>query len=171
MAVRELTPTQKAAVRRHVADFCLRAENARLQWRYDEVRPFVGFGDVPEDEHVNDCSGYCSLAFDWAARRTSLDLDDPLGEQYTGWGNTDTQYAFLKGHPVSVDRYLVGDMALFGSPGETHHVSICRKPGTRATAIFSSNGHESPQFGHDAPNPTTLDFTRLVGVYRHPGLA
>ena len=168
-----LTPTQKRRVRLAIADFCERAETARLKWHYTKNRPFGGFGAEPEVYHANDCSGYCGLAFNWAMHKTGVYLPDPLNERYTGWGNTGTQLAFLKSHPVA-SKFLVGDMALFGSLASTEHTSICRKAGTAATAVFSSNGHESWVFNRDAPEPITLEHEKalqhLVGVYRHSAL-
>ena len=169
-----LTPTQKSAVRREIADFCVRAENARLKWNYAQNRPYWGIGFAPESHHVDDCSAYVALVFNWAMHHTGIYLADPLNERYSGWGYTGTQYDFLRAHPAPVDKYLIGDMAIFGTPSNTVHTSICRKAGTSKTAIFSSNGHESWIFTQDAPEPTSLDaemFSQhLVGVYRHPAL-
>lgn len=170
-----MTPTQKTRVRAAISDYCQRAEKARLKWNYDMVRRFGGFMVAPELHHANDCSGYCSLAFNWAMHHTGLYLADPLGEHYTGWGNTNTALDFLQSHQAPADKYLVGDMAIFTIPGRrTEHMSICRKPGTTRTAIFSSNGRGSWIFNQDAPEPVSLAVEeaqqRLVGVYRHPSL-
>jgi hypothetical protein len=171
-AIIPLEPNAKKRVRLAIADFCARAEASRLKWHYTQARRFGGFGVKPEEHHANDCSGYVSLAFNWAMMTTGVFLDDPLGEHYTGWGYTGTLYEFLKAHPAPEDKYLVGDIAIFGTPSHTVHTSICRKAGTEKTAIFSSNGHESWSFGSDAPNQTTLEGSHqhLVGVFRHPAL-
>lgn len=169
-----LTPAQKGAVRRAITDFCIRAEENRLSWHYAQIRPYSGIGVPPEQHHVDDCSAYVALAFNWAMRKTGIFLDDPLNEHYSGWGYTGTQYEFLSHHPAPRDKYLVGDMAIFGWPSNTVHTSICRKAGTAATSIFSSNGHESWVFNRDAPEPISLTHEKavsaLVGVYRHPAL-
>lgn len=169
-----LTPTQKGRVRTAVTDFCRRSEAARLRWHYTMQRPFHGFGLLPEMYHANDCSGYVSLAFNWAMHRTGIYLTDPLGEFYSGFGNTGSQLAFIDDHPTPEGHYLVGDMAMFGTLSHTVHTSICRKAGTTNTAIFSSNGHESWVFIRDAPEPITLAHEKaqqhLVGVYRHRAL-
>lgn len=174
MPTKPLTPAQKLAVRKAIADFCQRAENNRLRWTYVEQRPFHGFGAPPEQNHVADCSAYVSLAFNWAMHRTGIYLSDPLNEHYSGYGYTGTQYDFLRGHPAPVDKYLVGDMAIFGTRTNTVHTSICRKAGTRKTAILSSNGHGSTIFNRDAPEPVTVAAASaaqpLVGVFRHPAL-
>ncbi len=168
-----LTPMQKSKVRAAIADYCLRAENARLRWHYTMQRPFTGYGVPPEDYHAADCSSYCALAFDWASRRTGIYLHSPL-DAAPNWGYTGSQYAYLKGHPAPLNKYLIGDMAIFGTPSNTVHTSICRKAGTAPTAIFSSNGHESWVFATDAPEPISLASEmaqqHLVGVYRHPAL-
>ena len=166
-----LTPTKKAGVRASISEYCLKAEKYRLKWHYTKQRPFHGYMVDPSLTHNNDCSGYVSLAFNWAMHKNGIYLHDPLDEHYTGQGYTGTEYAYLKQHSAPVDKYLIGDMAIFGTPSRTVHTSICRKAGTRSTAIFSSNGHESWDPAHDAPNPTTLaGDSRLLGVYRHPGL-
>ena len=168
-----LTPTQKLHVRQAIADYCKRAEANRLRWHYTQQRPFTGYGVAPDAYHAADCSGYCALAFDWAARKADVHIHSPLDAQ-PGWGFTGSQYAYLKAHPAPKDKYLVGDMAIFGTASNTVHTSICRKAGTAATSVFSSNGHESWSFGSDAPNPITLAdeaaAQRLLGVYRHPAL-
>ncbi len=169
-----LTPTQKSAVRKQIADFCARAEANRLKWNYAQIRPYSGIGVPPELHHVDDCSAYVALAFNWAMHKTGLYLADPLNEHYSGLGYTGTQLAFLAPHQAPVDRYLIGDMPIFGTLANTVHTSICRKAGTSKTAIFSSNGHENWIFNLDAPEPISLDSEKaqqnLVGVYRHPAL-
>lgn len=88
--------------------------------------------------------------------------------------NTGTEYAYLEAHAAPVGKWLVGDMAIFGSTSNTVHTSICRKAGSDTSAIFSSNGHESWVFASDAPEPISLASEKaqqhLVGVYRHPAL-
>ena len=170
-----LTPTQKLHVRGHIADYCARAEQNRLRWHYTQARPFHGYGVPPEQPHAADCSGYVSLAFNWAMHETGVYLADPLGERYTGWGYTGTMLAFLEPHPVPpTHKYLVGDVAIFGTARVTVHTIVCRKDGSRLNAVWSSNGHESSVFNRDAPEPITLEAAAarqpLFGVYRHPAL-
>jgi hypothetical protein len=56
-------------------------------------------------------------------------------------------------------------MAFYGSRSNTHHMTVCRKAGTGASAIFSSFGQQA------GPLPTALHYRNdLVGVYRHPAL-
>ncbi len=168
-----LTPTQKTNVRKAITDYCKRAEAARLKWHYTQQRPFTGYGVPPEELHAADCSGYVALAFDWASRRTGIVLHSPLDEAH-GWGYTGTEYAYLAAHPAPPEKWLVGDMALFGLPSNTVHTSICSKAGSTQTAVFSSNGHESWIFSQDAPEPVSLANEKaqqhLVGVFRHPSL-
>lgn len=166
------TAKQKTDIRKAIADFCQRAENNRLRWHYTQARPAHGHGQPPEVYHAADCSIYVSLACFWAQLKTGVHIADPLGEGYNGWGYTGTEYLFLKKHTAPDDKYLVGDIALWGTASRTIHTSICRKSGTSNTAIFSSNGHESVSPNYDAPNPTTIanQGLELVGVYRHPAL-
>ena len=169
-----LNPTQKGAVRRAITDFCQRAENNRLRWTYTEQRPFHGFGVPPEQPHVADCSAYVSLAFNWAMHQTKIYLADPLGEHYSGWGYTGTELEFVKAHPAPDDKYLVGDMAIFGSWTNTIHTAIVKKAGTAKTAVLSSNGHGSAVFVRDAPEAVTVAVAAarqpLVGIFRHGAL-
>ena len=170
----KLTPTEKTKVRAAISNYCERAEAARLAWYYAQIRPYSGLGIAPELHHVDDCSAYVALAFNWAMHETGIYLLDPLNERYSGLGNTATEYAFLKPHPAPAGKYLVGDMAIFGTEWHTVHTSICRKAGTAKTAVFSSNGHENWVFALDAPEPISLDAEmfkqNLVGVFRHPQL-
>ena len=112
-------------------------------------------------------SGYLALAFDWAMHQTGVYLASPLGAAH-GWGYTGSQLEWLRqnGRYAPPGKYLVGDMAIYGTPSNTVHTTICRKAGTAATAIFSSNGNEN------APQPTKLAYhpDPVVGVFRHPGL-
>lgn len=164
-----LSPNKKLAFRKAITDYCLRAEASQVRWNYSRQRPFGGYGKQPEDRHVNDCSGYVSLIFYWAMNAVGVDVIDPLGEGYSGYGNTGSQYEWLTGHATHApkDKYLVGDMAIYGWTFNTVHTSICRKRGTAKTAIFSSNGNER------APQPTVLTYhpDPLIGVWRHPALA
>lgn len=163
-----LKPNEKLAVRKHIADYCRRAEASQVKWNYSQIRPFHGFGVAPELSHVNDCSGYDSLAFNWAMHETGLYLHDPLDERYSGWGNTGSLYEWSLAACTEApkDKYLVGDWAIYGWANDTVHTSVCRKKGTANTAIFSSNGNQR------APQPTNLHYhpDPLLGVWRHPAL-
>lgn len=155
--------------RKAIADYCERAEAAQLVWHYSQQRPFHGYGIKPELHHVNDCSGYVSLAFNWAMHQLAVYLADPLEEHYSGYGNTGTLYNYSLDHctRAPVDKYLVGDWAIYGWSHNTVHTTICRKRGTAQTAVFSSNGNER------APQPTKLHYhpDPLLGVWRHSALA
>lgn len=172
-----LTPTHKQRFRRGLGAYCLEAELARLRWHYTRARPFDGFGLPASSRHAADCSAYVGLAF-FAGRifagLSAAAVPDPLDERYSGWGYTGTMYAFLRRHEAPAGRYLIGDIAIFGTPAVTEHTSVCRKAGTVRSAIFSSNGHESWIFNRDAPEPISLAHElaqqHLIGVYRHPAL-
>jgi cell wall-associated NlpC family hydrolase len=169
-----LSPSQKTKVRSAISSFCLLAEEYRLRWHYVESRPFHGFGRPASEYHVADCSAFVSLAFNWAMHTTGIYLPDPLGERYSGIGYTGTELDYVRHHQAPVDKYLVGDLAIFGTWTNTVHTSICRKAGTTSTAVFTSNGHESWIFNQDAPEPTSLSDAKaqqhLVGVFRHPSM-
>src|SRR5262249_9146984 len=113
----------------------------------------------------NDCSSYVSLCFYWAGRH-SVSVSDPLGEHYSGWGNTETAYTFLKPHQAPVDKYRIGDVALYLDDAPSHqHIVACRKARDPQSAVWSSVGEES------CPEARPLHFrSDLTGVYRHPAL-
>lgn len=169
-----LKSAQKAKVRKAISHYCEVAEINRLRRAYSQHRQILGMGLDPEDRQMDDCSGFDAKAFFWAMHETGIWLPDPLNMRWSGWGYTGTQYEYLKGHPAPVDKYLIGDMAIFGVPWNTVHTSICRKAGTAATAIFTSHGHQNWIFNQDAPEPISLTHEKavqyLVGVYRHPSL-
>lgn len=167
-----LTPTQKKKIRAAITDYCIRAEAARLNRGYSQRRPGLGYGLEPEHVQIDDCSMFDSKVIYWAGHKTKILLPDPLGYGFSGYGNTETMQEHLK-HAAPIDKYLVGDIALWGpNSWDTHHTAICRKAGTRKTAIFTSHGHQSSRFSADAPEPVTLATfpQHLIGVYRLPEL-
>jgi hypothetical protein len=106
------------------------------------------------------------IFFWWAGHVSGHPVTDPLGMHYSGWGNTDSCYATLKAHHAPLDKYLVGDVALYLQGAYWHHhVTVCVQEGTSSSARFSSNGSEWD------PRPTLLHYrSDLTGVYRHPAL-
>ena len=166
-----LTPTQKKAVRAEIVAYTTLAEANRLKWHYSQSRPFYGYMVPPSQWHSNDCSGYVGLIFNCAMHKCKVYMDDPLQYYYTGIGNTQSM---LRVHAAPENKYLVGDYAEWGPTiYRTSHTAICRVAGTKKTAIFSSNGHESWEFGRDAPNGISIaNFPEtFLGVWRHPALA
>lgn len=165
-----LTPTQKKLVRAHMARYCQNAEANQRRWHYSQQRPFRYVDNPNSSNVVADCSGYVSIVYHDAMHDTGIFLADPLGYRYTGYGYTGSQLDWLKdnGRRVPLDKtFFVGDMVIYGdSEWRTVHTSICRKNGTRKTAIFSSNGNEN------APQPTNIDYhpDPIIGVWRHPAL-
>lgn len=164
-----LTPTQKKNLRAKISLFCRRAEAREVVWSYTQQRPFTGIGKDPERSHDNDCSGYVSLVFNWAMHEAQVFAADPLGYRYSGYGYTGTQLEWLRSHgsPAPVDKYLVGDMAIWGhSASNTTHTAICSVRGTASSAWWSSHGNEG------GPERVKLGYHphRLIGVWRHPAL-
>lgn len=163
-----MTPTEKRTVRTAITDYCLRAEAHEAVWHYDQARPFR-YGQ-PETPCKADCSGYIGKIFKWA-HEAGVPLADPTGGNYGGFGWTGSLEQWLRAHgsPVTVQGYLVGDIALYGPGGHAHttdsHTTVCRQAGSGATAVWSSNGTEA------APNHHPLHYRPdLVGVWRHPAL-
>ncbi len=167
-----LTPTKKLNVRHAMTDYCMRAEAARLNRGYSQRRPVRGYDLPPEHDQLDDCSGFVSKVCYWAAQTVKVRVADPLGFHYLGWGNTESMQDDLS-HEAPLDKYMVGDIALWGrNDWDTTHTAICRKAGTRKTAIFTSHGHQSWRFTADAPEPIILpNFPEhLIGVFRLPEL-
>lgn len=163
-----LSPTAKKALRTEITYFCKQAELYEARWHYTQQRPFGGFGAAPQTYHWNDCSGYVSLVFYWAGRHSGHPVFDPLGGHYSGLGNTETIITTLEAHHAPLDKYMVGDICVFGTRGvlSTQHTIVCKKNGTRYTSLWSSHGEEAgPE-----QRLITDDRRATIGVYRHPAL-
>jgi hypothetical protein len=150
---RETPP--EVQIRAAISDFCKRAEQAERIWHYSQQRPYSGLGIAPEKPHVNDCSSYVVLAYFWAKSITGLDVPDPSGYSYKGFGNT---WDNLDGHDRVSGSYLVGDLGHYDG-----HVTICRSPGSAYNATWSSFGQEA------GPEARTLFYRDdLLYVVRPP---
>lgn len=161
-----MTPTQRKAARTIIRRYLERAEANKADIHYDQARPT----DLsnPDGEFTTDCSGLVINAFHWADMWTSFKVIDPSGFHYSGWGNTTSILATNKKRRVPLDRkFFVGDMALFGPYlGYTKHVIICKKNGTRRTALWTSHGSEP------GPYEVKLDYrSDLLVVVRAESLA
>lgn len=169
------TAAEREAFRKLVTQYCITAENFRLNRGYSQYRPVQGYGRSPEAAQKDDCSGFDSKVFYWVGTKLGWIIRNPLTGTFDyldGYGNTESMQEFLK-HEAPVDKYLVGDIPLWGPNNwDTHHTAVCRKAGTRRTALFTSHGHQSWRFSRDAPESVRLvDFPQhLIGVYRHPAL-
>ena len=160
-----LSPNAKLHFREQVADFCLAAESYESRWHYSQRRPYSGLGVGPANWHTDDCSSYCDLVFWWAGHYSGHPVSAPLGYHYSGYGNTQSAYDYLKAHSAPEDKYRIGDMAIYGTSWLTKHMTVCRKEGDRSKAVWSSFGREQ------GPEPHDLHYrSDLVGVYRHSAL-
>lgn len=157
----------KKAFRTQLVRYCLVAEKYEHLWHYTQQRPYTGLHTPASDTHYNDCSSYVAIAFYKAGRNSGHPIADPLGYHYSGWGYTGTAYSYLKAHHAPVDKYRVGDIAIYGSASNTVHMTVCRKAGTSATAVWSSFGQEA---GPEPRHPVTYHPSPLLGVFRHPAL-
>lgn len=161
------TPTTKLHFREEIADFCAMAEAYEARWHYSQRRPYTGLGVAPQSYHLNDCSSYVALVFWWAGHHTGHAAADPLNYHYSGYGFTGSAYEFLHPHHAPAGKYLIGDVAIYGSSAwNTVHMVVCRRPGSDSTAIWSSHGSEGGPAAvklHYHPYP-------VVGVFRHPAL-
>ncbi len=166
-----LSPTEKKRWRAQLTAYCLEAEAKRLNRGYSQRRRVLGYGLHPAAVQIDDCSGYDSKAVYYANVKSRLHVSDPLNNHFTGWGNTESIQA--AGFHVAVGKIQVGDVVLWGkNDWDTSHTAICRKAGTKNTAIFSSHGHQSWRFHDDAPEGIIIpNFPEhLIGVYRLPEL-
>lgn len=161
-----LSPTAKKELRQQIARFCLVAQKYEERWHYTQARPYTGLGTAPAYTHHNDCSSYVALSYFWASHMAGVSAADPLGEHYSGSGNTSTAHEFLDAHVAPVDKYRIGDVAMYLKRDfRHHHMSVCVVAGTGATAVFSSFGQEA------GPEPTKLHYRNdLTAVFRHPAL-
>ena len=128
-------------IRGAIAEFCMKAEANEPRWHYSQNRP-VRLGVNPSASSVtSDCSGIIIQAYDFAKRKTGLDVPDPAKQRWSGYGNTDL---FEDDHPRVTDGdYQVGDLAHYHG-----HVTICRKAGDATTALWTSHGQESGPESH-----------------------
>ena len=163
-----LTPTAKLQFREELADYCSTAEAYESRWHYSQHRPYTGLGASPTTWHTDDCSSYVALCFYWAGHHTGHPVSDPLGMHYSGWGFTGSAYTYLHEHEAPKDKYRIGDVCIYGhSPWDTVHMTVCRREGTNAQAVWSSFGREA---GPEARKDIHYHPAPLLGVYRHPAL-
>jgi len=175
--LKPLTPLQKEIWRSHLAAYGTTAEAYRTRRDYTQKRLYTGLGLPASEWQEDDCSAYSAKAFYRANALTGIRVRDPLGAGFNRSGNTDTCFNYMKGgggkNVTAQKVYWPGDVAIFDNPHTgrpTDHMMWCRKKGSRETAVWSSHGHESSVFRHDAPEGVSLDYAasvlRLVAVYR-----
>lgn len=163
-----MTPEQRKTARTIIRRYLEQTEATKQTKHYSQFRPLTSLGDPPSTEFTTDCSGLVISAFKWADMWTAFLVKDPGGYGYTGIGNTTSILSTNRKRRVPLDRkFFVGDMALFGpSLSYTKHVIICRRNGTRKTAVWSSHGSEA------GPYPVFLDYrSDLLVVVRSESLA
>ena len=131
-------------VRLAIVEFCLKAEANEDAWHYRMARPLDVSVDPSASYIVSDCSMYVIQAYNYARRKTSVDLADPSKMNWSGYGNTDM---YEDDHPRVGEPYRPGDLAHYEG-----HVALCRRGGTARTAVFSSHGQEA------GPMPVSLHY-------------
>lgn len=143
--VAALTSTEKARARKAIAAWFVVSEQHRALIHYTQHRPFDPSILHPENGYKGDCSAYVTQAFYYAQDVIDAPVSDPGSYRYTGYGWTGSILNENHQHVVPHDKYLVGDLALYGGPSlwETRHVVICRVRGTAETAVWSSHGSEA----------------------------
>lgn len=157
-----MTPTQKKKIRASIASYCAAARRNEPRIHYSQRRPFAFVDVIGVGWHTLDCSGYVVNVFWNAGHDLAVYLADPSGQRYSGWGNTWTMEAWLRGHgePVTTQPFLVGDVAMYDG-----HTTVCSRRGNQNTSRWTSHGTEA------GPVEVKLRYrSDLVGVWRHPAL-
>jgi hypothetical protein len=101
-----------------------------------------------------DCSESTTAICKWAG------LSDPNGNNYNGWGNTDSMYSNLR-HYKDPSNALVGALVVFGSYPGTKHVAMVRYPDPHDPKLWS-HGHEgSPD------DPALYNFSSMSAYFNN----
>lgn len=160
-----LTPTEKKNAREAITHELVEAETYRDREDYTQKRRYETV-IVPGSHWNGDCSALPPQIFKRVRKLTGIDLADPHGRSYDGYGYTGTLLQHNHQHPVPLGRrFLVGDLAIYGPFWATRHVVMCRKAGTAATAVWTSHGSMA------GPLPVRLLYRGdLLGVYRPESL-
>lgn len=96
----------------------LKDEQAHGTWTYRAVRPMPVPPSWKAGQHVvGDCSKGAQYINRW------LGLDDPMGEDFGPWGNSQTLCMRLQ-HLDHPSELLVGDIVTFGKNGEEHATRV-----------------------------------------------
>lgn len=140
-----------------ITQFCLAAEKNEDAWHYRQIRPIDVTVEPTQSYVVSDCSGFVIQAYHWAMVKSGLVVPDPSKQGWTGYGNTEM---YENDHPRVQAPFKVGDLAHY--PG---HVTICRKPGTVTTAVFTSHGQEA------GPLPTSVNYRSDFSYVVRPPLS
>lgn len=121
-------------------------------WHYLQQRPIGSMGVAPEHGGKDDCSALAIASAYWTRTHTGIYLPDPLGYNWSGYGNTVSAWVTNMRRKLGLSAvFEVGDEALYGA-WASKHMSICRKRGTIDKAIFTSHGSEA------GPNPTYANY-------------
>lgn len=154
-----VTPIQK--VHNELGDFLAEMEAYGTIWHYLQRRPFSTLGRSPHRGGYSDCSEMVAAACYYVRLAVGIFTPDPNGRGYDGYGNSDTLYAVNRHRTVTNGSYEVGDVGVYGLAYRTRHVTMCRVPGSSASAIFTSNGSEA------GPLPTRVRYRGdLLAVVR-----
>ncbi len=157
-ALHDPPPTAEEQIKAAITDFCRRALQNADDWHYSWARPMSALGRAPELRQYSDCSTGATEAIFWARMVTKINIPDPNGRGWDGYGNTDSLWAANLSRRVS-GTYEVGDLALYWAHGG--HVTICMEAGSESSALWWSNGSER------APNTNQLHYrSDLRGVVR-----
>jgi hypothetical protein len=121
-------------VRARIVDFCETGLAHPSGWNYALVRP-LDVSVNPAGPVTSDCSMSAIQAFHAAG------APDPSKQGYSGYGNTDY---YQVEHPRVSGQYQVGDLAHYGSGGDSSHVTVCIRAGDSDSSSWWSFGSEPP---------------------------
>jgi hypothetical protein len=121
-------------VRDAIVDFCETGLAYPSGWNYALVRP-LDVSVNPAGPVTSDCSMSAIQAFHAAG------APDPSKQGYSGYGNTDF---YEVEHPRVSGSYQVGDLAHYGSGGNSSHVTVCIRAGDSGSSSWWSFGSEPP---------------------------
>jgi hypothetical protein len=148
--------SQTEQVQRTIQDYCRRALTNIANWHYKQYRPMQSLGRNPDGVVYSDCSEGVTAAYYWANQHSGLRVPDPNGNDYDGYGYTETLW---DSNPPATTPYRVGDLALYTNNGG--HVTLCITPGDQGSSMWWSNGSEG------GPYQEPLNYrTDLRGVVR-----
>lgn len=153
-AVTGVEPVIRAAI----ADYGWRSISSASGIHYAQVRPIACFGVPPEEGFTTDCSGHATAAYYWARKLTGIQVPDPNGRGFDGYGYTGT----LLNNPAASLPYAIGDLAIYGpSYSASSHVVTCIRAGNAQTSAWCSHGSE------EAPYQVALEYrSDLLEVVR-----
>lgn len=121
-----------SAKRKKAVDYGLWGIANEPQIHYAMVRPMDRLNDLLSLPAWNDCSEFVTKAYKYGG------LPDPNGNNYDGYGNTDTLLQHMK--QISKESIRLADLVVWGNLPNSHHVAMVI--GLASDPILVSHGRE-----------------------------